>query len=144
MKKSIRFLMAATGLIGATLLTACGGGDDALVAPADKAVAITFAAVNGSTPVACGTPLAGMGSTGVAADLQDLRFYITNLKLVNDKGEAVPVKLDRQRLAADPGHRDSVADRPGERHRRLQHAQQHHRHQRRSSPAPCRRAPTSA
>jgi uncharacterized repeat protein (TIGR04052 family) len=95
MKKSFKSLVAATGLIGAALLSACGGGgDDAPVTPADKAVTITFAAVNGSTPVACGTQLTGMGSTGVAADLQDLRFYITNLKLVNDKGEAVAVKLD--------------------------------------------------
>ena len=95
MKKSFKSLVAATGLIGAVLLSACGGGgDDAPVTPADKAVTITFAAVNGSTPVACGTQLAGMGSTGVAADLQDLRFYITNLKLINDKGEAVAVKLD--------------------------------------------------
>ena len=92
MKKPIQSLLAATGLIGAALLSACGGGDDS--PPPDKVVAITFAAVNGSTPVACGTQLAGMGSTGVAADLKDLRFYITNLKLINDKGEAVAVKLD--------------------------------------------------
>ena len=95
MKKSFKSLVAATGLIGAALLTACGGGDDdAPVTPVDKAVTITFAAVNGSTPVACGTQLTGMGSTTVAADLQDLRFYITSLKLINDKGEAVAVKLD--------------------------------------------------
>jgi uncharacterized repeat protein (TIGR04052 family) len=95
MKKPFKLLLAATGLIGAALLGACGGGDDAVVAPApDKAVTITFAAFNGATPAACGTRLSGMGSTGVAADINDLRFYITNLKLVNDKGEAVAVKLD--------------------------------------------------
>jgi uncharacterized repeat protein (TIGR04052 family) len=49
MKKPFKLLLAATGLIGAALLGACGGGDDAVVAPApDKAVTITFAAFNGS------------------------------------------------------------------------------------------------
>lgn len=73
----------------ASLLVACGGGSDP-----DKTVSISFAALNGTTPVACGTAVTGMGSTGVGAAVKDLRFYITNLKLVNDKGEAVAVKLD--------------------------------------------------
>jgi uncharacterized repeat protein (TIGR04052 family) len=59
-----------------------------------KPVTITFAAVNGITPVACGTQLTGMGTTAVAADIKDFRFYITNLALVDDKGQTVPVKLD--------------------------------------------------
>ena len=91
------FKMAATGLICAAVLSACGGGGDsvAVVAPLpDKLVSINFAAVNGTTPVKCGTPLTGLGSTAVAADIKDLRFYITHLALVNDKGVAVPVKLD--------------------------------------------------
>lgn len=73
----------------AGLLVACGGGSDP-----DKTVSISFAALNGTTPVACGTSVTGMGSTAVTAAVKDLRFYITNLKLVNDKGEAVAVKLD--------------------------------------------------
>ena len=86
----------AITLISAAALSACGGGSDAAVGTpaADQAVSIRFAAVNGATPVKCGTQLTGMGSTAVAADLKDLRFYITNLALVNDKGVAVPVKLD--------------------------------------------------
>ena len=55
MNKPFKTLLAATGLIGAALLSACGGGDDAVVTPADKTVNISFAAVNGSAPVACGT-----------------------------------------------------------------------------------------
>ena len=87
----------AISLMAAAVLSACGGGgsDDAVVVPAaDKLVSINFAALNGVTPVKCGTVLSGMGSTGVAANVQDLRFYITKLALVNDKGVAVPVKLD--------------------------------------------------
>lgn len=90
MKKPYKSLMAASGLVLAALLSACGGGGS----EPDKAVTISFAAMKGSTPVACSTPVTGLGSTGVTADVKDLRFYITNLKLVNDKGEAVPVKLD--------------------------------------------------
>lgn len=86
----------AISLMAAVVLAACGGGgSDAVVAPAaDKLVSINFVALNGATPVKCGTALSGMGSTGASADVQDLRFYITKLALVNDKGVAVPVKLD--------------------------------------------------
>jgi hypothetical protein len=60
----------------------------------DKTVSISFAALNGTTPVACGTSVTGMGSTAVTAAVKDLRFYITNLSLVNSAGQAVPVKLN--------------------------------------------------
>jgi len=88
--------MAASALIAAGALVACGGGSDpVVVAPLpDKLVSINFAARNGTTPVKCGTQLTAVGSTAVAADIKDLRFYITNLALINDKGVAVPVKLD--------------------------------------------------
>lgn len=89
--------MAANGLIFAAVLTVCGGGSNsfAVAAPLpDKLVSINFTALNGSTPVRCGTRLTAVGSTAVAADITDLRFYITNLALINDMGVAVPVKLD--------------------------------------------------
>ena len=95
MNKFFTPTLAASGLMAAAVLTACGGGDDATPVPTpDKAVAISFAAVNGTQPVKCGTQLTGMGTTGLTADIKDLRFYITNLALLNDKGVAVPVKLD--------------------------------------------------
>ena len=100
MKQPTLSIMAAASLIAAAGLTACGGSDGPLP---DKVVAINFAAVNGSTPVKCGTQLTGMGSTGVAADVKDLRFYITNLALVNDKGVAVAVKLDASKWQLTQG-----------------------------------------
>lgn len=60
----------------------------------EQAVSIQFAAVNGNVPVKCGTRLTNLGSTAAAADVKDLRFYITKLALLNDKGVVVPVKLD--------------------------------------------------
>lgn len=93
-------LLAGTGLVAAAVLTACGGSSST---PADKAVSITFAAVNGTTPVTCATTLTGMGTTGVSAAVQDLRFYITNVVLINDKGVAVPVKLDANKWQLTQG-----------------------------------------
>ncbi len=92
-------------------LSACGGGgggggDAAVASPAAPApapapapagpqsVAISFAARAGTQAVKCGTPISGLGTGQVSADLHDLRFYVSNVALVNDKGEAVPVTLD--------------------------------------------------
>ena len=77
-------------MVSAAVLVACGGGGGS--AP-DKTVTISFEARNGATPIKCGTALTEMGSTKVTANVQDLRFYITNLSLVNSAGQAVPVKL---------------------------------------------------
>ena len=95
-------VLATTSLIAAAVLTACGGGGSDAPLP-DKAVSVSFAIVNGTTPVKCGTQLTGMGTTGLAADVKDLRFYITNLSLVNDKGVAVPVKLDANKWQLTQG-----------------------------------------
>ena len=102
MKQSSLPLVASASLVAAAVLTACGGGGSDGPLP-DKAVAIQFAALNGSSPVKCGTQLTGMGSTGVAAEIKDLRFYITNLALINDKGVAVPVKLDTNKWQSTQG-----------------------------------------
>ena len=88
MKKTSFYTLAATSLIATAVLTACGGGGDDGPLP-DKAVSISFAALNGSTPVKCGSQLIGMGTTALAADVKDLRFYLTNVSLVNDKGVLV-------------------------------------------------------
>lgn len=58
-----------------------------------KAVAIDFAALAGDTPVACGQDIGGLGTTGATGQLSDLRFYISNVKLVKQNGTEVPVAL---------------------------------------------------
>ena len=83
----------------ALALAGCGGGGSDSAAtpstPATQDVTIQFAAVAGAgnTPVACGTTLAGLGSVAADAQLTDLRFYLTDVQLVNDQGVAVPVTL---------------------------------------------------
>jgi uncharacterized repeat protein (TIGR04052 family) len=63
--------------------------------PSTTTVSIQFAAVAGNTPAQCGTLLSGLGSTSVSAQLTDLRFYLTDVQLVNDQGVAVPVTLTK-------------------------------------------------
>jgi len=95
------------GALAASLvMAACGGGGDS--APAGngagtgsggggttQAVSIQFAAVAGAgnTPVNCSTTLTGIGSTPTNATLTDLRFYVTDVKLVTAQGTEVPVTL---------------------------------------------------
>jgi uncharacterized repeat protein (TIGR04052 family) len=67
----------------------------ALAAPAQakQKVDIKFTAVAGDEPVACGTPIEGLGSTAQAAQLQDLRFFVSEVKLIRRGGRVVPLKL---------------------------------------------------
>jgi uncharacterized repeat protein (TIGR04052 family) len=56
-------------------------------------VSIPFTAVNGTAPVTCGTPITGLGTTAATAQLKDLRFYVSNVRLVRKDGSSVLVTL---------------------------------------------------
>ncbi len=58
-----------------------------------QSVDVTFAAMAGSKPVACGSPIAGLGMAKATAQLRDLRFYVSDVALIRKDGKAVPVKL---------------------------------------------------
>lgn len=74
-------------LLTAALLAACGGGGSEDSTPAGpRAVTLNFSAVAGSTPVRCGTAIAGLGSGNTTAQLKDLRFYVANVKLIRADG----------------------------------------------------------
>lgn len=65
-----------------------------VTAPAGaKQVDIRFAAVAGDERVACGTRIEGLGTTAQAAQLQDFRFFVSEVKLITRGGKAVPLKL---------------------------------------------------
>ncbi|MDP4299576.1 MbnP family copper-binding protein [Leptothrix discophora] len=90
---SPRAVRRALSTLALAALAACGGGGDT---PATtQPVSIEFAAVNGlaNTPVSCATVLTGMGSGSVKAKLADLRFYVSDVKLVNAAGQEVAVTL---------------------------------------------------
>lgn len=84
------FKLSTLSLAAAALLAACGGGggDDG-----PQSVALDFASYAGSTPVKCGTAVAGLGSGAVSAQIQDFRFYVTNVRLVRGDGSEVPLTL---------------------------------------------------
>lgn len=106
----LQLKLSALGM--AVALAACGGGGDsaAPTATGPQAVSLQFTAVSGSSnsPVDCSTTLTGIGSTPSSAQLTDLRFYVTGVQLINDKGDAVPVTLTANAWQQTSGT-DSVA-----------------------------------
>ena len=91
--------LCLTAVAGA-LLTACGGGGDSgTTAPpatgfAGGAVNLDFAAQAGGTPVDCSTAsIPNLGTTNASARLQDLRFYVSNVRFVRADGGEQPLTL---------------------------------------------------
>lgn len=78
------------------LLVGCGD-DDGLGA---KTVEISFAAAVGAQAAACGASYADLGTTDATAQIKDLRFYVTNVRLAGTDGE-VEVTLDADGLWQD-------------------------------------------
>lgn len=85
----------------ALLVAACGGGsnDDSNnnlpVVVTTKDVAIQFAAQANGADVKCGAvnTITNIGTSNKTVEMRDLRFYVAEVKLINDKNEAVAVKL---------------------------------------------------
>jgi uncharacterized repeat protein (TIGR04052 family) len=82
---------------GAVALGVALGAITCLAAPAGahetQKVDIRFAAFAGDQPVGCGLAIEGLGTTQQAAQLADLRFFVSDVKLVRSDGRAVAVKL---------------------------------------------------
>ncbi len=55
---------------------------------------LQFAAQVGDQPFACGQTYAGLGTSGSTYEPRDLRFYVHDLRLVDEEGEEVAVALD--------------------------------------------------
>jgi hypothetical protein len=88
------FLSLSAGLALAGLLSACGGSDDATGWTTDSAGSVTLQfAVAGTTPVSCGSTITGLGSTSKSAQIQDLRFYVSDVQLIKADGSTVPLTL---------------------------------------------------
>ena len=85
------FTLGTLALAAVTALTACGGGDGGDSGP--KSVTIDFAAVAGTTPISCTSTLTDLGTTNAQGTLQDLRFYIANVKLVKRGGGEEALQL---------------------------------------------------
>ena len=81
--------------IAVAALSACGGGgsDSNPGAAATQPVALDFAAYSGTTPVACGSAVTGLGSGSTDAQIKDFRLYVSNVKLLKADGSEVPLTL---------------------------------------------------
>ncbi|MCW5653121.1 MbnP family copper-binding protein [Hydrogenophaga sp.] len=98
--KTSRYLSYLSAVSLAALLAACGGGGgEETPAPTtpvpqpDLNISLAFAAMAGSTPIDCSTALTDLGITNAQGGLRDLRFYISNVKLVTSGGAEVPLVL---------------------------------------------------
>lgn len=60
---------------------------------ADIGVNFRFKAVVGDQEAVCGRTYRGVGVTAASIRLKDLRFYIHNLRLLDNRGHEVPVQL---------------------------------------------------
>ena len=74
------------------LIVAFGG--TAAVAE-DQSVTIRFQAMIGSETFACGKTYSGIGTTHSRITPRDFRFYIHNVRLLDESGKPVPVELDQ-------------------------------------------------
>lgn len=91
------------GVLAATALVACGGGSPAPAANNTQAVTLNFDVVNGASAVGasgCGTPqylgnapASGVAPAGTKVNVQDLRYYVSNVALIDAAGSATPVTL---------------------------------------------------
>ena len=76
----------------------CAGERTACLAACSAAVGtletkIQFAAFVGTQPFACGTKYPSVGANASPGEPLDLRFYVTDVKLINEAGQDVPVTL---------------------------------------------------
>ncbi len=111
MNRSTRRTVLAVAVAGAT---AALGAQSATAHEGHGTMALTipFTAVNGTTPVSCGTPITGLGTTAATAQLRDMRFYISNVRLVRSNGSSVMLKLTPRRgyTVVRGGNRTTMID----------------------------------
>ncbi len=65
----------------------------AATTPKTMPVEVRFSAVAGGAPVTCATPTAGLGTTSAPARLEDLRFFVSNVRMVRADGTSALVRL---------------------------------------------------
>ena len=79
---NFRYLGAALFAIGSL----CCGSEDPMMR-------VSFAAMVGAQPVACGQSYAGLGAAGADLEVRDFRFYVHDVRLVTADGTEVALQL---------------------------------------------------
>ena len=83
-----------TTVLLATVI-ACGACGSAIAQSDTKEVAIDFEAVVGDREFACGESYEGIGTSESTVTPTDFRFYVSNVALVDEDGNAVPLELEQ-------------------------------------------------
>jgi uncharacterized repeat protein (TIGR04052 family) len=83
--RRLTILSMAIGVLAA-------GCDDEAAQP--EAVTLQFAASFGDSPALCGGSYPGVGTSGATVEVRDLRFFVSDVELVTEGGEAVPLAMD--------------------------------------------------
>lgn len=71
--------------VAGLLLAGCG--------PSEQDVTLRFAAQVGDEPMRCGQTYTNVGTTNVDAKVMDFRFYVSEIHLLTEDGEEVPLQL---------------------------------------------------
>lgn len=100
-------ILTTTALASLLTLSACQPIQPASEAPAASSesagemsapIQLNFAFKAGDAAVSCGQEVAGLGTAGSTLVMNDLRFYISNVRLLNAAGEEVPMSLNQDGL----------------------------------------------
>lgn len=87
------------------LLASCGGSDGGSNTPAPAAktqpVQVEFVAMAGDLRVNCGDTITGLGTSNASAKLRDLRFYASDIHLIDANNKEVPVTLSNNEWQRD-------------------------------------------
>lgn len=86
MLKRILWSLMALGLVSGVGLVGCG-------TPEPQEVSIAFKAMIGDKAAACGETYEKFGTGSSSVELVDLRFYVSNVRLVTEDDKEVPVTL---------------------------------------------------
>lgn len=93
LKRGLVGFSGGLSVLALALLSGCGGGSGDDSSASTRAVALEFVAVAGHTPVQCNTLVAGLGTGAANAHIKDLRFYISNVALLQADGTETPLTL---------------------------------------------------
>jgi len=105
-----RLVQALVSIAIGALISGCGGGGGgATDSPPTQPVSILFAAVIGDQqPVDCGNTLKTLGSQETDAQMIDLRFYLSDIRLVSASGAETPITLDDNAYQVTEGNRHAA------------------------------------
>lgn len=94
----MRALLSAA-VIPSLFLAACGGGSDSGTPTAtvttSQNISIRFAALANGAEVNCASNIAAISAGNPAMTIRDLRYYVSDIRLINSKGAEVVLKLDQ-------------------------------------------------